>query len=85
VHDLALDQEPNIEFFKPWFAKIPNWLNEGKQPYLMIHTPDNNHAPELAIAIYKQLQKQVSESTSLLLPDLAQFPAQKGNNQISMF
>lgn len=43
----------------------------------MIHTPDNNHAPELAIAIYKRLQKQVSENTSLLLPDLAQFPAQK--------
>ncbi|MCZ8498350.1 hypothetical protein O9929_11055 [Vibrio lentus] len=34
------DQEPNLAFFfKPWFAKLPTWLNEGKQPYLMIHTP----------------------------------------------
>ncbi len=63
-------------FFKPWFAKLPTWLNEGKQPYLMIHTPDNNHAPELAIAIYKQLQTQVAEHTQITLPNLAEFPAQ---------
>ncbi len=71
------DQEPNLAFFKPWFAKLPTWLNEGKQPYLMIHTPDNNHAPELAIAIYKQLQTQVAEHTQITLPNLTEFPAQK--------
>ncbi|WP_431188360.1 DUF72 domain-containing protein [Vibrio tasmaniensis] len=79
------DKEPNLAFFKPWFAKLQTWLNEGKQPYLMIHTPDNNHAPELAIAIYKQLQTQVAEHTKITLPNLAEFPAQKGDHQISMF
>ena len=51
----------------------------------MIHTPDTNHAPELAIAIYKQLQTQVAEHTQITLPNLAEFPAQKGDHQISMF
>lgn len=73
------EEEKNIEFFKPWLSKLPEWIAEGKQPYLMIHTSDNIIAPELAANLYKELQKHSS------LPDLATFPASAGNSQIQMF
>ncbi|WP_117234295.1 DUF72 domain-containing protein [Vibrio maerlii] len=72
-------EEKNIAFFKPWISKLPVWIKEGKQPYLMIHTSDNVIAPELAANLYKTLQN------SIHLPDLATFPALGGNNQIQMF
>lgn len=71
--------EANLPFFTPWMAKLPQWIAQGKQPYLMIHTPDNVEAPQLALKLYQQLQQQIT------LPKLASFPAQKNNHQITMF
>ncbi|MDE1313931.1 DUF72 domain-containing protein [Vibrio aestuarianus] len=71
--------EANLPFFTPWMAKLPQWIAQGKQPYLMIHTPDNIEAPLLAVKLYQQLQQQIT------LPKLAPFPAQEGNYQITMF
>ncbi|MEZ9232565.1 DUF72 domain-containing protein [Vibrio amylolyticus] len=73
------DESANVEFFQPWVKKLPQWIEEGKQPYVMIHTPDNIEAPQLAQRLYQTLSDVVS------LPDLNAFPAQRGNNQISMF
>lgn len=72
-------QDLNAEFFTPWLQKLADWVNAGKQPYVMIHTADNIVAPELAADLYKQLQQHV------VLPDLAPFPALDGNTQIQMF
>ncbi|MEZ8823275.1 DUF72 domain-containing protein [Vibrio amylolyticus] len=73
------DEGANVEFFQPWVKKLPQWIEEGKQPYVMIHTPDNIEAPQLAQRLYQTLSEVVS------LPDLNAFPAQRGNHQISMF
>lgn len=35
------NDEDNLPFFKPWLHKLPQWIEQGKQPYVMIHTPDN--------------------------------------------
>ncbi|MDC5822629.1 DUF72 domain-containing protein [Vibrio europaeus] len=72
-------EEKNYDFFTPWLSKIPQWIEQGKQPYVMIHTADNIVAPELAANLYKQLQEKVK------LPDLNDFPAVDGNTQIQMF
>ena len=59
--------------FANWLQRIPQWLADGKQPYLFIHTPDNNQAPELATRLYQQLQQQLGEANKLpdiRLPDL---------------
>ncbi|MBE4067826.1 DUF72 domain-containing protein [Vibrio parahaemolyticus] len=72
-------EQQNYDFFVPWLSKLPQWIAEGKQPYVMIHTADNIIAPELAANIYKNLQKHVA------LPDLAPFPANDGNSQLQMF
>ncbi|MBA5762476.1 DUF72 domain-containing protein [Vibrio sp. 404] len=73
------DLEENLRFFQPWLNKLPTWIAQGKQPYLMVHTPDNIFAPELALKLYQQLSQQVT------LPTLAAFPANDGQPQISMF
>ena len=73
------DMDDNLRFFEPWLNKLPMWIEQGIQPYLMIHTPDNVLAPELAEKLYKQLQLRLS------LPNLSVFPANDGNSQIQMF
>ncbi|AUI85808.1 hypothetical protein BS333_05135 [Vibrio azureus] len=73
------NMDENLRFFEPWLNKLPLWIEQGAQPYLMIHTPDNIQAPELAEKLYKQLQLKLS------LPDLAAFPANDGHSQIQMF
>ncbi|MGR5322720.1 DUF72 domain-containing protein [Vibrio sp. DNB22_17_1] len=73
------DIDDNLRFFEPWLKKLPMWVEQGIQPYLMIHTPDNVLAPELAEKLYKQLQVKLS------LPNLTVFPANDGNSQIQMF
>ncbi|MGV2990444.1 DUF72 domain-containing protein [Vibrio sp. E150_011] len=91
VHAIATAQRPMIRFighpdlaendafFKPWLSKLPQWIAEGKQPYLMIHTPDNQFAPELAKRLYLQLNDYVE------LARLPAFPPKENEQQISMF
>ncbi|WP_161455128.1 MULTISPECIES: DUF72 domain-containing protein [unclassified Vibrio] len=73
------DLEENLGFFAPWLKKLPAWIAQGKQPYVMIHTPDNVEAPQLALRLYQQLQQLMT------LPDLAPFPAKDGDTQLQMF
>lgn len=47
----------NDAFFKPWIGKICQWLQEGRQPHVFIHTPDNQYAPLLAQRLYDQLNR----------------------------
>ncbi|RJX73745.1 DUF72 domain-containing protein [Vibrio sinensis] len=73
------DLDTNLEFFQPWISKLPTWLSQGKQPYVMIHTPDNVLAPQLALKLYQALQQHTS------LPDLNAFPNDNGQPQLQMF
>ncbi|EGU38146.1 hypothetical protein VII00023_19459 [Vibrio ichthyoenteri ATCC 700023] len=77
------DLAANAALFKPWLAKLPEWVKQGKQPYLMVHTPDNVFAPELAQTLYQQLQSHIS------LPELSVFPSLSSENnnhdQLTMF
>ncbi|MCD9500832.1 DUF72 domain-containing protein [Photobacterium phosphoreum] len=72
----------NAPFFNNWLQRIPLWLAEGKQPYLFIHSPDNNHAPESAIRLYHRLQQHLA--ATITLPDLAKPQHQQHNQQISL-
>jgi uncharacterized protein YecE (DUF72 family) len=90
VHAIATSDQPMIRFighpeledndalFAPWLSKIPEWIAEGKRPYLMIHTPDNVQAPELAQRLYLQLANQT------LLTPLASFPAAVNQAQLRL-
>ncbi|CAG9001430.1 MAG: hypothetical protein CENE_03450 [Candidatus Celerinatantimonas neptuna] len=70
------DLRDNDEFFKPWIGKICQWLQEGRQPHLFIHTPDNQHAPLLAQRLYAQVNLHWQSISGQLLwpfnlPDLS--------------
>lgn len=67
VHAIATAQYPvvrfigtadgnyNQQYFKPWQAKITQWISEGRKPFVFIHTPNNQQAPEHALAVHQQL------------------------------
>nr|WP_239928818.1 DUF72 domain-containing protein [Photobacterium sanguinicancri] len=94
VHAIATSDSPmvrfighpedlsNDPFFANWLCRLPKWIKDGKTPYLFIHTPDNNHAPELATRLYTLLQQKCLQQQTNL-PDV-QLPAAETNPQIDL-
>lgn len=78
------DMEQNLRFFNPWKNKLAEWIQQGKQPYVMIHTPDNIQAPELAITLYDALNQHMAAMQTTLSP-LNTIPVLRNDQQISMF
>ncbi|WP_318435213.1 DUF72 domain-containing protein [Photobacterium leiognathi] len=67
------DDACNDPFFVNWLQRLPLWIAEGKTPYLFIHTPDNNAAPESARRLYGVLREHIAKAQPSLspLPELA--------------
>lgn len=55
------DLEANQPFLEPWLDKLTLWLNEGREPYIFIHTPNNRLAPRLARQFHRMLQARCPE------------------------
>ena len=49
------DWPQNMRYLQQWSGKLSEWLSQGKQPWLFIHTPANTDAPEFARWILQQL------------------------------
>lgn len=60
------DLEANNEFLVQWVEKVAVWIEEGRTPYVFLHTPDNLKAPEQARRFHEQLM--------LRLPGLPALP-----------
>ncbi|MDR5902900.1 DUF72 domain-containing protein [Halomonas icarae] len=71
-HDAAI----NEHYFAAWIERLSLWIKQGKTPYLMVHTPDNRQAPQLARRLHDRLAER------LALPPLPAFP---GEAQASLF
>ncbi len=71
-----IDKAINKDYFTPWIARINLWINQGKTPFLFVHTADNRESPQMAQMLYNALCEQVS------LPALATFP---GDTQTPLF
>jgi uncharacterized protein YecE (DUF72 family) len=68
VHALATASEPivrfigssnmahNKQYFMPWVKKLNEWVAQGLQPSVFIHTPDNHQAPVQASEFHQLLQ-----------------------------
>ncbi|MFR0672495.1 DUF72 domain-containing protein [Enterobacterales bacterium AW_CKDN230030176-1A_HGKHYDSX7] len=54
--------ETNDAFLVPWLDKVAGWIEEGRTPYVFLHTADNRLAAALAQRFHQQL--------SLRLPGL---------------
>ncbi|MDR5899322.1 DUF72 domain-containing protein [Halomonas vilamensis] len=66
-----LDKQINSDYFEPWKKQLSLWINQGKTPFLFVHTADNRRSPELARHLYRKLAECIS------LPELAAFAATK--------
>jgi len=47
--------EANDSFVEQWAQKVAGWIEEGRTPYVFLHTPDNIQAPDLARRFHRQL------------------------------
>ena len=56
----------NDPFMLPWLDKVAGWIEEGRTPYVFLHTSDNRLAPQLALRFHQQLM--------LRLPGLRALP-----------
>ena len=51
--------QANDAFLLPWVEKVAGWIEEGRTPYVFLHTPDNHLAPELARRFHAQLSERL--------------------------
>jgi uncharacterized protein YecE (DUF72 family) len=58
--------QANDPFMAPWLDKVAGWIDEGRTPYVFLHTSDNRLAPQLARRFHAQLMVR--------LPGLASLP-----------
>ena len=64
----------NDPFMAPWLDKVADWINEGRTPYVFLHTSDNRLAPQLAQRFHQQLMQR--------LPGLPALPQAQVEGQI---
>ncbi|MGL6259921.1 DUF72 domain-containing protein [Vibrio sp. WXL210] len=74
--------DENLDFYTPWLNKIPAWISQGIQPYLMIHTPDNVLAPELALSLYQALENTMEANK---LPPIVPLLESNASSQFDLF
>ncbi|MHC8315937.1 DUF72 domain-containing protein [Pseudomonas sp. LB3P31] len=65
--------EANDPFLVPWVAKIAQWIEEGRTPYIFLHTADNLLAAKLAQRFHTQLMLRLPGLPPL--PELYREPA----------
>lgn len=71
-----LDESVNWHYFQPWINQVRLWINQGKTPFLFVHTANNRQAPQLARKLYQAFADDIG-----LLP-MGDFA---GERQTSLF
>lgn len=51
--------QANDPFMAPWLDKVAGWIEEGRTPYVFLHTADNRLAPQLAQRFHQQLMRRL--------------------------
>ncbi|MCB2251174.1 DUF72 domain-containing protein [Pseudomonas chlororaphis] len=65
--------EANDPFLVPWLDKVAGWIEEGRTPYVFLHTADNRLAAELARRFHVRLMQRLPGLPPL--PELYREPA----------
>jgi uncharacterized protein YecE (DUF72 family) len=58
----------NDPFMTPWLDKVAGWIEEGRTPYVFLHTSDNRLAPQLAQRFHEQLTSRLPGLLALPRP-----------------
>lgn len=64
--------DANDTFLTPWVDKIASWIEEGRSPYIFLHTSDNRLAAALAQRFHQRLMQRLPGLASL--PELPRAP-----------
>jgi uncharacterized protein YecE (DUF72 family) len=51
--------EANDPFLLQWVEKVAGWIEEGRTPYVFLHTPDNLQSPQLAQRFHSHLMSRL--------------------------
>lgn len=68
-HPVLAANEP---FLVPWLDKVAGWIEEGRTPYIFLHTSDNYLAPALAQRFHQGLMERLPGLPAL--PELYREP-----------
>ncbi len=80
-----LQAADNLTALQPIIDQTATWINEGKTPYLFMHTPGDEYAPHLCRLFHQTLQIQYP---NLELPNMPPWPFDKEAalpQQLSLF
>ncbi|BBH44649.1 DUF72 domain-containing protein [Pseudomonas sp. KU43P] len=66
------DLEANESFLTPWVEKVAGWIEEGRSPYIFLHTSDNRLAAALARRFHQRLMTRLPGLPAL--PELPRAP-----------
>ena len=55
----------NDQFLADWVEKVANWIEEGRTPYVFLHTPDNHLAVAQAQRFHEQLKTRLPSLPAL--------------------
>lgn len=92
IYAAALGRHPLLRFIahpedevdEPWLAawaeRVGSWIAAGHQPYVMIHCPDNTHAPRLARRFHALLGEHAEVGEMPAWPG----EASRGGEQLSL-
>lgn len=58
----AKDWQGTLHYLTPWVDKICTWMEEGRTPFVFLHTPDNRFAPDVAEYFAKQINQKAPGS-----------------------
>ncbi|WDY56945.1 DUF72 domain-containing protein [Pseudomonas sp. PSKL.D1] len=64
--------EANETFLTPWVEKVALWIEEGRSPYIFLHTSDNRLAAALAQRFHQRLMARLPGLAAL--PELPRTP-----------
>lgn len=62
------DLAANPEFWAPWIDHVVRWLDDGLEPIVFLHTPDNLDAPLLARRFHAEVRARVPDLDPLPEP-----------------
>ncbi|RZA17472.1 MAG: DUF72 domain-containing protein, partial [Proteobacteria bacterium] len=71
--------QANEPFLTPWVEKIAGWIEEGRTPYIFLHTADNLFAPALARRFHERLMERLPG-----LPALKELPREPQTAQLGL-
>ena len=71
--------QANEPFLTPWVEKIAAWIEEGRTPYIFLHTADNLLAPALARRFHERLMERLPG-----LPALMELPREPQTAQLGL-